>query len=91
MSVHIITRLALDTFSHEEMAQVRLAARALREPGESGVLILPGRPELYRLTRTREGVALDLATEEEAQAAAGLGADDAIHISRQGCYSTYKR
>jgi hypothetical protein len=65
MRAHIITRLALDSFSREELVQIGLAARALT-PGDSGIVILPGKPELYRLTRTREGVALDLATEEEA-------------------------
>jgi hypothetical protein len=89
VSAHIITRLALDTFSREELAQVRLAARALREPGESGVLILAGRPELYRLAKTREGVELELC--DEATAAACLGGNDVTGLSRQGGYSRRSR
>jgi hypothetical protein len=74
VSPHIITRLALDAFTSEELAQIRLAARALVASGaDSGTLIFPGRPEPYRLGRTREGVTLDLATDEGAAAAAGLG------------------
>jgi hypothetical protein len=65
MSARIITRLALDSFSREELAQVRLAAHSLREPGDAGLVILPGRPELYLLTRTREGMELALAGDEE--------------------------
>jgi hypothetical protein len=65
VSTHIITRLALDCFSRDELATIRLAARALTL-GDSGIVILPGRPELYRLTWTREGVELDICDETEA-------------------------
>lgn len=61
----LITRLALDSFSREELARIRLAARTLGL-GDSGLVILPGKPELYRLTRTREGVTLELCDEETA-------------------------
>ena len=71
----LLTRLALDCFTREELAQIRLAAKAL-SPGDSGIVILPGKSELYLLTRTREGVKLDLATEEQAARVMGgaLGA-----------------
>jgi len=65
MSV-IITNVALDVFSPEELAQVRLAACSLREPGATGIVILPARPELYKLTRTSDGVTLDLCVDVEA-------------------------
>ncbi len=66
MSAHIITNLALNTFSPGELEQLRVASRSLPELGDSGLAVLPGRPELYLLTRTQEGVTLDLATDEEA-------------------------
>jgi len=62
----IITRLALDTFSPEEMRQVRLAVASLpAEVGAVGLLILP-RGDFYQLTRTREGVTLDLCDDDAA-------------------------
>jgi len=63
---HIITKLALDSFSPEEMRQVRLAVASLpAEVGAVGLLILP-RGDFYQLTRTGEGVSLDLCDDEQA-------------------------
>jgi len=64
VSAHLITNLALDTFSPDELTQLRLAARSLKL-GDSGLVILPSRPEVYVLTRTHEGVSLDVASDEE--------------------------
>ena len=61
----IITRLALDTFTPDELEAFRMAARSLG-PGDQGLVILPGKPELYKISRARDGVTLDLATDEEA-------------------------
>jgi len=61
----IITNLALDGFTSDELARIRLAATAVCQVGAAGILILPGKPENYLLRRTKEGIILSLATDEE--------------------------
>lgn len=53
-------------FSKREWEDIRLAAVAIvRAGGEGATIILPNRPELYRLQRHGDGFELRLTTEEE--------------------------
>ena len=54
-------------FTPEEWEQIRTAAQSItQQGGHAGLVILPQRPELYLLRKTRSGYTLDLATDEEA-------------------------
>ena len=56
-------------FTNEEWRQIKAAAASLHAVGApAGTMFLPGRPELYRLQRRKDGYDLRLTTEEEAWA-----------------------
>jgi hypothetical protein len=61
-----LIRTELSGFSATEWAQIRLAAQHLRRRGaDAATLLLPGRPEVFRLDRRGNHFRLRVSDEEE--------------------------